>query len=164
MFMIDIHGTRDVATAFISSRTPGYPYWGSCIARPMRSYSRGSTSVAPAADTRPGSLRESSSMGSLRPRIGIRTRNPSELIRSASAGRQTSFTECAPSRIFDASNEPYEAPRMRMLYVDIVGLPLRSQLGLRPALRRPARCRGCGDDKRHIRPNCGGGSMVQLAV
>ena len=126
MFMIDIHGTRDVATAFISSRTPGDPYWGSCIARPMRSYSRGSTSVAPAADTRPGSLRESRSMGSLRPRIGIRTRNPSELIRSASAGRQTSFTECAPSRIFDASNEPYEAPRMRMLYVDIVGFPLRS--------------------------------------
>src|SRR6516165_2127390 len=58
MFMIDMHGTRDFATAFISSRTPGDPYWGSCIARPMRSYSRGSTSVVPAADTRPGSLRE----------------------------------------------------------------------------------------------------------
>src|SRR5262245_61237797 len=120
MFMIDTHGTRDVATAFISSRTPGDPYWGSCIASPMRSYSRGSTSVASAADTRPGSLRESRSTGSLRPRIGIRTRNPSELIRSASAGRQTSLTECPPNRIFEASNEPYEAPRTRMLYVDMV--------------------------------------------
>src|SRR6516164_3850106 len=110
----------------------------------MRSYPRGSTSVAPAADTRPGSLRESSSMGSLRPRIGIRTRNPPELIRSASAGRQTSLTECPASRIFDASNEPYEAPRMRMLYMDMVGLPLRSQRGFIAACFVPSA--GFGSD------------------
>ena len=35
---------------------------------------------------------ESISIGSLRPLTGKRTRNPSALIRSASAGRHTSFT------------------------------------------------------------------------
>jgi hypothetical protein len=38
-------------------------------------------------------------------------RNPSELTRSASAGRQTSFTERPPNRIFDASSDLYVRPR-----------------------------------------------------
>ncbi len=124
MFMIDMHGTRDFATASSNPRTPGEPYCGSCMARPIRSYSRGSTPFAPAADTWPGSRRESISTGSARPRIGRRTRNPSELMRSASSGRQTSFTECPPNMSFDASSEPYDAPRMRMLRFDIGRLPL----------------------------------------
>ena len=37
MFMIDMQGTRDVATASRSSRTPFDPYCGSCIASPIRS-------------------------------------------------------------------------------------------------------------------------------
>ena len=37
MFMIDMHGTRAVATASSNSRTPGERYCGSCIARTTRS-------------------------------------------------------------------------------------------------------------------------------
>ena len=37
MFMIDMHGTFDLATASSSSRTPGERYCGSCIASATRS-------------------------------------------------------------------------------------------------------------------------------
>jgi len=37
MFMIDMHGTFESATASSSSRTPGERYCGSCIARAIRS-------------------------------------------------------------------------------------------------------------------------------
>ena len=106
MFMIDMQGTFDFATASSNSRTPGERYCGSCIARPTRSKSAGFTSAGPAADTLPGSLRESISIWSLRPLTGMRTRKPSALIRSASAGRQTSFTLWPPNIIFEASSEP----------------------------------------------------------
>jgi hypothetical protein len=64
------------------------------------------TSPVPPADTLPGSLRESISIGALRPRIGMRTRKPSVLINSASAGRQTSFTEWPPNINLDARSDP----------------------------------------------------------
>ena len=35
MFMIDMQGTRDLATASSSSRTPGERYCGSCMASPI---------------------------------------------------------------------------------------------------------------------------------
>ena len=35
--MIDMHGTRDRATASSNSRTPGERYCGSCIAKATRS-------------------------------------------------------------------------------------------------------------------------------
>ena len=106
MFMMDMQGTRDFATLSSSSRTPGERYCGSCIARPIRSNADGFTSAGPAAETLPGNLRESISTGSLRPRTGIRTRKPSALIRSASAGRQTSVTLWPANIIFDASSDP----------------------------------------------------------
>ena len=37
MFMIDMQGTRDFATASSNSRTPGERYCGSCMASPIRS-------------------------------------------------------------------------------------------------------------------------------
>ena len=106
MFMIDMHGTRDLPTASSSSRTPGERYCGSCMHRPIRSYFFGSTPVAGPAVTLPGSLRDSSSTGSLRPRTGSLTLNPSALIRSASAGRQTRWMEWPPNKSFEASSEP----------------------------------------------------------
>jgi hypothetical protein len=42
---------------------------------------------------------------------------PSRLIKSASAGRHTKFTVCPASASFVPKSEPYEAPKMRMLYV-----------------------------------------------
>ena len=51
MFMIDMVGTRDFATASSSSRTPGERYCGSCIASPIRSKSFGLISFGPEADT-----------------------------------------------------------------------------------------------------------------
>src|ERR1700756_1588438 len=84
-------------------------------------------SAGPEADTVPGNLRESISICSLRPRIGIRTRKPSELMRSASAGRQTSFTEWPAKRSVDASSDPYEAPKMRMLYLSDIDLSLQGR-------------------------------------
>ena len=106
MFMIDMHGTLDFATASSSSRTPGERYCGSCMASPTRSKSFGFTSPGPAADTLPGSLRESISIASLRPFTGMRTRKPSALMRSASAGRQTSFTLWPPNSSLEASSDP----------------------------------------------------------
>ncbi len=41
MFMIDMHGTLDLATASSSSRTPGERYCGSCMASATRSKSAG---------------------------------------------------------------------------------------------------------------------------
>src|SRR5262245_47849773 len=52
-----------------------------------------------------------------RPLTGRRTMAPSRLIKSASAGRHTKFTVCLASASFVPKSEPYEAPRMRMLYV-----------------------------------------------
>ena len=37
MFMIDMQGLRDFATASSNSRTPGERYCGSCMANPTRS-------------------------------------------------------------------------------------------------------------------------------
>ena len=48
--------------------------------------------AGPAAVTLPGSLRELISTGAARPLIGMRTRMPSALIASTSAGRQISVT------------------------------------------------------------------------
>src|ERR1700693_2425021 len=77
MFMIDMQGTFDRAPSSRSSRTPGERCCASCIARATRSKSAGLTSATPAALRLPGSLRESSSIGSLRPRIGMRGWGPS---------------------------------------------------------------------------------------
>ena len=104
--MIDMHGTRDSATASSSSRTPGERYCGSCIASAIRSYSDGLTAPGPSADRRPGSLRVSISTGADRPLIGMRTWAPSELIASTSAGRQTSFTLLPANSSFAASRDP----------------------------------------------------------
>ncbi len=106
MFMIDIVGFRLFATASSSSRTPGERYCGSCIASATRSKSDGLTSPGPAADSLPGKLRELSSMGSLRPRIGKRTRAPSLLKASTSAGRQTIVILWPPNSSFVARSEP----------------------------------------------------------
>ena len=56
MFMIDMHGTCDSATASSSSRTPGERYCGSCIASPTRSNAFGSTRRCPPRDSLPGSV------------------------------------------------------------------------------------------------------------
>ena len=113
MFMIDRHGTFACATASRNSRTPGARYWGSCIARPTRSKSAGSTSGAARRERTRQTTRLHVQIPS-RPRIGKRTRNPSALIDSASAGRHTSLTVCPASSSLLASSEPYEAPSSRM--------------------------------------------------
>src|SRR5688572_8158599 len=46
----------------------------------------------------------------------MRTIAPSWLIRSASAGRHTSLTVCPASANLAASSEPYDAPKIRILY------------------------------------------------
>jgi hypothetical protein len=51
-------------------------------------------------------LRESSSTGSLRPRIGRRTRAPSLLNASISAGRQTMVIRWPPNNSLIAKSEP----------------------------------------------------------
>jgi hypothetical protein len=106
MFMMDMHGTLARATASMSSRTPDERYCGSCIASPTRSYSDGLIAPGPSAETLPGSLRESISTSPSLPLTGIRTRMPSLLINSASAGRQTSFTAWRANRSLAASTEP----------------------------------------------------------
>ena len=51
------------------------------------------------------------------PRAGIRTRAPSALINSISSGRQTSLTVCPASASLTPRSDPYDAPRIRILYV-----------------------------------------------
>ena len=106
MFMIDIVGTRLVATASSSSRTPGERYCGSCIASATRSKSAGLTSPGPAARKLPGSIFDFSSTGSLRPRTGSRTIAPSPLNASISAGRQTIVILWSPNSSLVASSDP----------------------------------------------------------
>ena len=106
MFMIDMHGTRLVATASSSSRTPGERYCGSCIASATRSKSAGLTSPGPAARRLPGNFFEFSSTGSLRPRTGRRTIAPSLLNASISAGRQTIVILWPPNSNLVASSDP----------------------------------------------------------
>src|SRR6202008_4401070 len=115
MFMIDMQGTPDLPTAFSNWRTPSERYCGSCMHKPTRSNFDGSTPVAGPAVTLPGSLRDSSSTGSLRPRTGSVTLNPSALVNSASAGRHTRWIEMGPNSSLDAGSDPYDAPIRRML-------------------------------------------------
>ncbi len=106
MFMIDMQGTLALATASSNSRTPAERYWGSCIARTTRSKSAGSADAGPPAVSFPGSARESSSTNPSRPFTGMRTRAPSLLMRSASAGRQINLTVWPASTSLMASSEP----------------------------------------------------------
>jgi hypothetical protein len=106
MFMIDMHGTRALATASSSSRTPGERYCGSCIASTTRSYCAGLMPAVPSAESLPGSFRESTSTSPSRPLTGMRTRVPLVLMASASAGRQISFTVWPASSSLVASREP----------------------------------------------------------
>ena len=53
--------------------------------------------------------------------IGMRTRAPSLLKASASAGRQASFTVWPAASSLMASREPYEAPRINTLWVAGMG-------------------------------------------
>ena len=114
MFMIDMQGTLALATRSSNSRTSDERYCGSCIASTTRSNSEGSASAGPPAESFPGSVRESSSVRPSRPLTGVRTRVPSLLMRSASAGRQINFAVWPASSILVASNEPYDAPKMRV--------------------------------------------------
>src|SRR5450631_142102 len=125
MFMIDMHGTRDFATASRSSRTPGERYWGSCIASATRSKSRGFTSAGPFATIFPGSEREFTSTNPSRPFTGMRTTAPLELMRAASCGRQTSVVSCPASASFTPRSEPYEAPSIRIFLVGMRFLLVR---------------------------------------
>src|SRR4051812_6466007 len=114
MFMIDMQGTFDFATASSSSRTPGERYWGSCMASETRSNARGSTSV-PTAETLPGSAFEFTSTSPSRPFTGMRTMAPFSLMSFASAGRHTSVVSWPARASFTPSSEPYDAPRTRIL-------------------------------------------------
>src|SRR6516164_794006 len=116
MFMIDMQGTPALPTASSNWRTPSERYCGSCMHKPTRSNFDGLTPVAGPAVTLPGSLRDSSSTGSLRPRTGSLTLKPSALMSSASAGRQTRWIECPPNNNLEASSDPYEAPINKILY------------------------------------------------
>ena len=115
MFMIDMHGTRASAVRRSNSRTLLARYCGSCIARPTRSNAAGSTASGAAAESLPGSWRESISIKPSRPLIGMRTRVPSRLINSASCGRQISVTVWPAARSLLANKEPYEAPSSKTL-------------------------------------------------
>ncbi len=63
------------------------------MASPIRSYSLGSTSAAPAADTVPGSFREFDLDLLLAPLDGHPYAKPIRVDEICSAGRHTSFTE-----------------------------------------------------------------------
>jgi hypothetical protein len=105
MFMIDMHGTFERAVASSSSRTPGAPYCGSCIARPTRSKFDGSTWDVVAAEILPGRLREEISTCDP-PFTGRRICVPSALIMSASLGRQTRVTLCPAIASLVARSDP----------------------------------------------------------
>src|SRR5258705_13683115 len=125
MFMMDMHGTLALATAASNSRTPGERYCGSCIASATRWESDGFTPAVPPADILPGSFFELISTSPSRPLTGIRTIAPSLLISSASAGAHTRCTACPASASLVPRSEPYEAPRIRILYLVLMNqLPL----------------------------------------
>src|SRR4029078_11973122 len=71
---------------------------------------------------------------------GRRTLNPSALIISASAGRQTRWRECLPNSSLEASNDPYEAPISRILYAMLVPPNARRQAGTGADVVECARC------------------------
>src|SRR5262245_1472364 len=119
MFMIARQGTPARATRPINSRTPGEPYWGSCMPSTTRSNLPGSISSGVVATSEPVSLFDAMSSRDSRPLIGKRTTVPSRLINSAVGSVQTSATVCPAINTLVPNNEPYEAPRMRILYVTI---------------------------------------------
>src|SRR5690606_38407033 len=87
-----------------------------------RSKPSGSTASGAAAASSPGSAREATSTSPSRRRTGKRTTVPSRWMSAAVAGVQTSVTRWPPRRSFVPSNDPYEAPRIRMF----MGLSWRS--------------------------------------
>ena len=116
MFMMDMHGSFAFATPSSSSRTPLERYCGSCMASTTRSYPASLIALGTSALSFPGSLRESTSRGPSRPFTGSRTRVPSLLMSSASAGTQMSFASWPAANSFVASRDPYEAPKIKMLW------------------------------------------------
>ena len=83
--------------------------------RTIRSYCAGSTAPGVIAVSVPGSLRDRTSSNAGWSRIGKRTTVPSRLMSSAVGAVQTSVTRWPAISNLVPSNEPYEAPRIRML-------------------------------------------------
>src|SRR5262245_43583815 len=119
MFMIARQGTRAWPTRLISSRTPCEPYCASCMPSTTRSNSPGCTAPGSLAESDPGSFFDEISTGEFLPLMGKRTRVPSLLISSAVGFVHTSETRCPAMSNFVLNNEPYDAPRMSMLYFTI---------------------------------------------
>src|SRR5947207_3335218 len=88
----------------------------------------GSASSGVVAESEPGSFFDAiSSRVGPRPLSGKRTRVPSRLISSAVGLVQTSETRCPAINNLVLNNEPYEAPRMSILYftrLHLVGVRL----------------------------------------
>ena len=110
MFMIARQGTRAFAIRPISSRTPGEPYWASCMPSTTRSNAAGSTPSGVVADSWPGSFVEATSMS--RPLTENFTTVPSRLISSAVDRVHTSATLCPAISSLVPNSDPYDAPRI----------------------------------------------------
>ncbi len=104
--MIARQGTPARATRPINSRTPGEPYWASCMPSTTRSNWPGSTSSGVVAESEPGSFFDAMSSSDSRPLIGKRTTVPSRLISSAVGLVQTSETRCPAISNLVPNNEP----------------------------------------------------------
>src|SRR5688572_25273808 len=119
IFMIARQGLAVFARRATNSRTPGAPYWASCMASTTRSNLPGSTSSGVVADSEPGSLFDGTSSSDADPGIGNRTTVPSRLINSAVGLVQTSATRCPAISSFVLNSAPYEAPKTSNLYFTV---------------------------------------------
>src|SRR6266487_6389815 len=107
------------------------------------SYPAGSTSSGTSASSRPGSAAERIARCVSSPFNLIRTSVPRVLMSSAVAPRQTRVTSWPAIRHLVANNDPYDAPRIKILRADILEadileadiLEVMGQLPFRCALR-----------------------------